>query len=58
MARKKKYNADPKLLRQALDAVGNGFDWNSTPQGLEYWEKVLQNLEGLLDEVEPEAVTS
>jgi len=58
MPRKQKYNADPEQMRQAIDNIGNGFDWDSTPQGLEYWEKVLQNLEGLLDDVELEVTTS
>lgn len=57
MARKVKYNADPAQLQQAIDAIGNGFDWMGTPQGLEYWEQVLQNLEGLLDEVAPKQET-
>lgn len=53
MARANKYNADPEALRRAMADIGDGFDWDSTPQGLEYWEQVLQNLEGLMDQVEP-----
>lgn len=55
MAAKKKlkYDADPAAVQRAIDAIGQGFSWHATPQGPDYWEKVLQNLEGMLDEVKP-----
>jgi hypothetical protein len=57
MARTKKYNADPKQIQKAIDLIGNGFDWLSTPQGIDYWEQVQRNLEALLDEVSPQKAT-
>jgi hypothetical protein len=53
MAEELKYGADPDSIQKAIDAIGNSFEWVETPQGLEYWEQVVRNLESILDEVHP-----
>jgi hypothetical protein len=53
VADKYKYGADPQEIQNAIDGIGNGFNWIETPQGVEYWEQVLQNLESLQRELKP-----
>lgn len=37
----------PERLETAIDTLQEAFAWSDTPQGFNYWQQVLRNLESL-----------
>lgn len=42
----------PDRVQQAVDGIWSGFDWETSPQGREYWMKVVDELEQIAQGVQ------
>lgn len=46
-------SVDRNVVKRIIRDLYNGFDWASTSQGIEYWKKVVLELESLVPEKDP-----
>ena len=47
-----KLKPDKDEIERAKSALLNGFLWEHTPQGANYWDEVVRNLESIIKAIE------
>lgn len=42
-----RFPVEKRKVNKAIEGIFSGFVWKDTKQGVRYWERVIENLEGL-----------